>query len=150
MDPSESVKNIVSNIMDISTTDIKLLLTLLSREVSYRYIEDKQDIGVTVSDKFTGKEMVNLELLIRKDKKQQRDLRAKLEAENILAVVEHEEHDPMIVMDTIVMDDTYYGSKPEFRKQKKIKPVFKSYRLKNQKRLDKEKRAKRKPANLFA
>jgi hypothetical protein len=150
MDPSESVKNIVSNIMDISTTDIKLLITLLSREVSYRYIEDKQDIGVTVSDKFSGKQMVNLELLIRKDKKQQRDLRAKLEAENILPLVEHEEHDPMIVMDTIVMDDTYYGSKPEFRKQKKTKPVFKSYRLKSQKRLDKEKRAKRKPANLFA
>jgi hypothetical protein len=154
MDPSESVKNIVSNIMDISTTDIKLLITLLSREVSYRYIEDKQDIGVTVSDKFTGKEMVNLELLIRKDKKQQRDLRAKLEAENILAVVE-ENDDPMIVMDPIVMDpividDTYCGSKPEFRKQKKVKPVYKSYRLKSQKRLDKEKRAKRKPANLFA
>ena len=163
MDPSESVKNIVSNIMDISNTDIELLLTVLSRELPYRFFEDKQDIDVRVFNKFTGKKMVNLELLIRKDKKQQRDLRAKLEAENILSL---EEHDPMMntidtihtidTIDTTHTIDTDYGSltttlsKPEFRKQKKVKPIYKSFRLKSQKRLDKEKRAKRKPANLFA
>ena len=40
-------------------------------------------------------------------------------------------------------------TKSEVRKQKNIKPVYKNLRLKSQKKMDKEKRAKRKPANLF-
>ena len=40
-------------------------------------------------------------------------------------------------------------TKPEVRKQKNIKPVYKNLRLKSEKKLDKERRAKRKPANLF-
>jgi hypothetical protein len=43
----------------------------------------------------------------------------------------------------------YTLTKPEVRKQKNIKFVYKNLRLKSEKKLDKERRAKRKPANLF-
>ena len=43
----------------------------------------------------------------------------------------------------------YTLTKPEVRKQKNSKFVYKNFRLKSEKKLDKERRAKRKPSNLF-
>ena len=43
----------------------------------------------------------------------------------------------------------YTLTKPEVRKQKNSKFVYKNLRLKSEKKLDKERRAKRKPSNLF-
>lgn len=82
MNPSDSVKNIVSIILDISTKDLIFLTHHLRREMCFRQVEESDEgLGIRTINKETGKKSVNLELLLRRDKKQQRDIRDKLENE---------------------------------------------------------------------
>jgi hypothetical protein len=166
MSSFDSAKNIAGQIIDISTEHLVCIQRLIERELKLRHIEDTEGIDEKYVDKF-GQPYINFELLFRKEKKQKRDLQDRLEADKKRVIQEqHEEYeniiarnkqtelakdaqDQMIVLDTENTSD-FFVNKPDFRKQKKVKPIYKSYRLKSQKRLDKEKRAKRKPANLFA
>jgi hypothetical protein len=174
MNPSDSVKNIVSIILDISTKDLIFLTHHLRREMCFRQVEESDEgLGIRTINKETGKKSVNLELLLRRDKKQQRDIRDKLENE-----LDCVERDLPTELDTyrdshecVEIDlptelenelDSYIKSKydlysecieniltkpkPDVRKQKNIKPVYKNLRFKSHKRLYKERRAKRKPA----
>ena len=82
MNQSDSVKNIVSIILDISTKDLIFLTHHLRREMCFRQVEESDEgLGIRTINKETGKKSVNLELLLRRDKKQQRDIRDKLENE---------------------------------------------------------------------
>jgi hypothetical protein len=155
MNPSDSVKNIVSIILDISTKDIIFLTHHLCHELSFRQVEESEGLGVRTINKLTGKKSVNLELLIRLYKKQQRDLRDKLETDSVERYLPTELENEFSKDSVIEYESKYelYSeclenrlTKPEVRKQKNIKPVYKNLRLKSQKRLDKERRAKRKPA----
>ena len=174
MNPSDSVKNIVSIILDISTKDLIFLTHHLRREMCFRQVEESDEgLGIRTINKETGKKSVNFELLFRKEKKHQRDLRDKLEEDekrifqeqaHMIALkkqtdletdLEKDAQDQMIVLEPEstcdVRADFFVNTltKSEVRKQKNIKPVYKNLRLKSQKKMDKEKRAKRKPANLF-
>ena len=170
MNPSDSVKNIVSIILDISTKDLIFLTHHLRREMCFRQVEESDEgLGIRTINKETGKKSVNFELLFRKEKKHQRDLRDKIEEDEkrvfqeqayMIALkkqtdLEKDAQDQMIVLDPESTCDVHADffvntlTKPEVRKQKNIKPVYKNLRLKSQKKMDKEKRAKRKPANLF-
>ena len=170
MNPSDSVKNIVSNILDISTKDIIFLTHHLHRELSFRQVEESEGgLGIRTINNFTGKKSVNQELLTRLYKKQQRDLRDKLEADKKHVLKQQADQQADLDEQAEIEKDyqcllsehlselepytTYdadcFVNKPEVRKQKNIKPVYKNLRLKSQKRLDKERRAKRKPVGLF-
>ena len=184
MNPSDSVKNIVSIILDISTKDLIFLTHHLSREMSFRQVEESNEgLGIRTINKETGKKSVNLELLLRRDKKQQRDIRDKLENE-----LDCVERDLPTELDTYrdsrecveidlpteleneldscikskydlyseCIENILTKPKPDVRKQKNIKPayknlkfVYKNLRFKSHKRLNKERRAKRKPSDLF-
>ena len=170
MNPSDSVKNIVSIILDISTKDLIFLTHHLRREMCFRQVEESDEgLGIRTINKETGKKSVNFELLFRKEKKHQRDLRDKLEEDEkrifqeqayMIALkkqtdLEKDAQDQMIVLEPESTCDVHADffvntlTKPEVRKQKNIKPVYKNLRLKSEKKLDKERRAKRKPTNLF-
>ena len=179
MNPSDSVKNIVSIILDISTKDLIFLTHHLSREMSFRQVEESDEgLGIRTINKKTGKQSVNLELLLRRDKKQQRD-----KLENELDRVERDlpteldtyrdSHECVEInlpteleneLDSCIKSkyDLYSEcienilTKLDVRKQKNIKPayknlkfVYKNLRFKSHKRLNKERRAKRKPSDLF-
>jgi hypothetical protein len=140
----------------------------------FRQVEESDEgLGIRTINKETGKKSVNFELLFRKEKKHQRDLRDKLEEDekrifqeqaHMIALkkqtdletdLEKDAQDQMIVLEPEstcdVRADFFVNTltKSEVRKQKNIKPVYKNLRLKSEKKLDKERRAKRKPANLF-
>jgi len=175
MNPFDSVKNIARRVTDVSSNHLVCLQRLIERELTLRQIEEIEGIDELYVDHL-GQPYINLELLLRKEKKQQRDLRDKLEEDEkrvfqeqayMIALkkqtdLEKDAKDQMIVLEPESTCDVhadffvngrsplrYTLTKPEVRKQKNIKPVYKNLRLKSQKKLDKEKRAKRKPANLF-
>jgi len=175
MNPFDSVKNIARRVTDVSSNHLVCLQRLIERELALRHIEEIEGIDELYVDHL-GQPYVNFELLFRKEKKQQRDLRDKLEEDEkrvfqeqayMIALkkqtdLEKDAKDQMIVLEPESTCDVhadffvngrsplrYTLTKPEVRKQKNIKPVYKNLRLKSQKKLDKEKRAKRKPANLF-
>ena len=157
MNPSDSVKNIVSIILDISTKDLIFLTHHLRREMCFRQVEESDEgLGIRTINKETGKKSVNLELLLRRDKKQQRDIRDKLENE-----LDCVERDLPTELDTyrdsrecVEIDlptelenelDSYIKSKydlysecieniltkpkPDVRKQKNIKPDYKNLKF---------------------
>jgi|688.fasta_scaffold184350_4 hypothetical protein len=175
MNPFDSVKNIARRVTDVSSNHLVCLQRLIERELALRQIEEIEGIDELYVDHL-GQPYINFELLFRKEKKQQRDLRDKLEEDEkrvfqeqayMIALkkqtdLEKDAQDQMIVLEPESTYDVhadffvnersprgYTLTKPEVRKQKNIKPVYKNLRLKSQKKLDKEKRAKRKPANLF-
>jgi len=175
MNPFDSVKNIARRVTDVSSNHLVCLQRLIERELTLRQIEEIEGIDELYVDHL-GQPYVNFELLFRKEKKQQRDLRDKLEEDEKRIFqeqaylidlkkqtdLEKDAKDQMIVLEPESTCDVhadffvngrsplrYTLTKPEVRKQKNIKPVYKNLRLKSQKKLDKEKRAKRKPANLF-
>ena len=175
MNPFDSVKNIARRVTDVSSNHLVCLQRLIERELALRQIEEIEGIDELYVDHL-GQPYVNFELLFRKEKKQQRDLRDKLEEDEKRIFqeqaymidlkkqtdLEKDAQDQMIVLEPESTCDVhadffvnersprgYTLTKPEVRKQKNIKPVYKNLRLKSQKKLDKEKRAKRKPANLF-
>ena len=175
MNPFDSVKNIARRVTDVSSNHLVCLQRLIERELALRQIEEIEGIDELYVDHL-GQPYINFELLFRKEKKQQRDLRDKLEEDEKRIFqeqaylidlkkqtdLEKDAKDQMIVLEPESTCDVhadffvngrsplrYTLTKPEVRKQKNIKPVYKNLRLKSQKKLDKEKRAKRKPANLF-
>ena len=168
MNPFDSVKNIARQVTDVSSNHLVCLQRLIEHELARRHIEEIEGIDELYVDHL-GQPYVNFELLFRKEKKHQRDLRDKLEEDEkrifqeqayMIALkkqtdLEKDAQDQMIVLDPESTCDVHADffvntlTKPEVRKQKNIKPVYKNLRLKSQKKMDKEKRAKRKPANLF-
>ena len=155
MNPSDSVKNIVSIILDISTKDLIFLTHHLRLEMSFRQVEESDEgLGIRTINKETGKKSVNLELLIRRDKKQQRDILEELEHE-----LDRVERDLPTELDAyrdshecVEIDlptelknelDSYIKSKydlysecieniltkPDVRKQKNIKPAYKNLKF---------------------
>jgi hypothetical protein len=168
MNPFDSVKNIARKVTDVSSNHLVCLQRLIEHELARRHIEEIEGIDELYVDHL-GQPYVNFELLFRKEKKQQRDLRDKIEEDEkrvfqeqayMIALkkqtdLEKDAQDQMIVLDPESTCDVHADffvntlTKPEVRKQKNIKPVYKNLRLKSQKKMDKEKRAKRKPANLF-
>ena len=168
MNPFDSVKNIARQVTDVSSNHLVCLQRLIEHELARRHIEEIEGIDELYVDHL-GQPYVNFELLFRKEKKHQRDLRDKLEEDEkrifqeqayMIALkkqtdLEKDAQDQMIVLEPEstcdVRADFFVNTltKSEVRKQKNIKPVYKNLRLKSQKKMDKEKRAKRKPANLF-
>ena len=168
MNPFDSVKNIARKVTDVSSNHLVCLQRLIEHELARRHIEEIEGIDELYVDHL-GQPYVNFELLFRKEKKQQRDLRDKIEEDEkrvfqeqayMIALkkqtdLEKDAQDQMIVLDPESTCDVHADffvntlTKPEVRKQKNIKPVYKNLRLKSEKKLDKERRAKRKPANLF-
>jgi hypothetical protein len=168
MNPFDSVKNIARQVTDVSSNHLVCLQRLIEHELARRHIEEIEGIDELYVD-HSGQPYVNFELLFRKEKKQQRDLRDKIEEDEkrvfqeqayMIALkkqtdLEKDAQDQMIVLEPESTCDVHADffvntlTKPEVRKQKNIKPVYKNLRLKSQKKMDKEKRAKRKPANLF-
>ena len=168
MNPFDSVKNIARKVTDVSSNHLVCLQRLIEHELARRHIEEIEGIDELYVDHL-GQPYVNFELLFRKEKKQQRDLRDKIEEDEkrvfqeqayMIALkkqtdLEKDAQDQMIVLEPEstcdVRADFFVNTltKPEVRKQKNIKPVYKNLRLKSEKKLDKERRAKRKPANLF-
>ena len=166
MDPSDSVKNIQHALANISTEKLLCLQQVVEDELNLRKVEDIEGIDERYVNKH-GVNCIDYELLVRKEKKQQRDaLKAFNENKQLTISRQLDEYqkfvdlktqteqaldteDQMIVLEPEKNIFTNFIYKPDVRRQKNIKPVYKSYRLKTQKRLDKEKRAKRKPASLF-
>ena len=166
MDPSDSVKNIQHALANISTEKLLCLQQVVEDELNLRKVEDIEGIDERYVNKH-GVNCIDYELLVRKEKKQQRDvLKAFNENKQLTISRQLDEYqkfvdlktqteqaldaeDQMIVLEPEKNVFTNFIYKPDVRRQKNIKPVYKSYRLKTQKRLDKEKRAKRKPASLF-
>ena len=172
MNPFDSVKNIARQVTDVSSNHLVCLQRLIEHELARRHIEEIEGIDELYVDHL-GQPYVNFELLFRKEKKHQRDLRDKLEEDEkrifqeqacMIALkkqtdletdLEKDAQDQMIVLEPESTCDVHADffvntlTKPEVRKQKNIKPVYKNLRLKSEKKLDKERRAKRKPANLF-
>ena len=166
MDPSDSVKNIQHALANISTEKLLCLQQVVEDELNLRKVEDMEGIDERYVNKH-GVNCIDYELLVRKEKKQQRDaLKAFNENKQLTISRQLDEYqkfvdlktqteqaldteDQMIVLEPEKNIFTNFIYKPDVRRQKNIKPVYKSYRLKTQKRLDKEKRAKRKPASLF-
>ena len=168
MNPFDSVKNIARQVTDVSSNHLVCLQRLIEHELARRHIEEIEGIDELYVDHL-GQPYVNFELLFRKEKKQQRDLRDKLEEDEkrifqeqayMIALkkqtdLEKDAQDQMIVLEPEstcdVRADFFVNTltKSEVRKQKNIKPVYKNLRLKSEKKLDKERRAKRKPTNLF-
>ena len=168
MNPFDSVKNIARQVTDVSSNHLVCLQRLIEHELARRHIEEIEGIDELYVDHL-GQPYVNFELLFRKEKKQQRDLRDKIEEDEkrvfqeqayMIALkkqtdLEKDAQDQMIVLDPESTCDVHADffvntlTKPEVRKQKNIKPVYKNLRLKSEKKLDKERRAKRKPTNLF-
>ena len=170
MNPFDSVKNIARQVKDVSSNHLVCLQRLIEHELARRQIEGIDELWRLTQP------YVNFELLFRKEKKQQRDLRDKLEEDEkrifqeqayMIALkkqtdLEKDAQDQMIVLETESTCDVhadffvngrsslrYTLTKPEVRKQKNSKFVYKNLRVKSEKKLDKERRAKRKPANLF-
>ena len=166
MDPSDSVKNIQHALANISTEKLLCLQQVVEDELNLRKVEDIEGIDERYVNKH-GVNCIDYELLVRKEKKQQRDaLKAFNENKQLTISRQLDEYqkfvdlktqteqaldaeDQMIVLEPEKNVFTNFIYKPDVRRQKNIKPVYKSYRLKTQKRLDKEKRAKRKPDSLF-
>ena len=166
MDPSDSVKNIQHALANISTEKLLCLQQVVEDELNLRKVEDMEGIDERYVNKH-GVNCIDYELLVRIEKKQQRDaLKAFNENKQLTISRQLDEYqkfvdlktqteqaldteDQMIVLEPEKNIFTNFIYKPDVRRQKNIKPVYKSYRLKTQKRLDKEKRAKRKPASLF-
>ena len=175
MNPFDSVKNIARQVTDVSSNHLVCLQRLIEHELARRHIEEIEGIDELYVDHL-GQPYVNFELLFRKEKKQQRDLRDKLEEDEkrvfqeqayMIALkkqtdLEKDAQDQMIVLEPESTCDVhadffvngrsslrYTLTKPEVRKQKNSKFVYKNFRLKSEKKLDKERRAKRKPSNLF-
>jgi hypothetical protein len=169
MDCFDSLKNIQDTLTNISTEKLLSLNQLVEHELYLRKVEDIEGIDERYVNKH-GVNCINYELLVRKEKKQHRDaLKAFNENKQLTIARQRDEYqkfvdwkiqteqaldaeDQMIVLEPEKDGLTKFVKfiyKPDVRRQKNIKPIYKSYRLKTQKRLDKEKRAKRKPASLF-